>query len=115
MSVKHFYRCLFFIAAVVWSRCYCDPIEWRIDDRCFLDGPPGSFDDISVKDPSIVYSGDKWHLFYTGRDSSMWRMGYASATTISGLSSATRYYMSSLNGGSYFCAPQVFWFEEKGK
>jgi fibronectin type 3 domain-containing protein len=45
----------------------------------------------------------------------MWRMGYASATTIEGLNSATRHYLSSLNGGSYFCAPQVFWFEAKGK
>ncbi|MBN2019938.1 MAG: carbohydrate binding domain-containing protein [Sedimentisphaerales bacterium] len=87
---------------------------WRVDERCFLDGPSGSFDDISVKDPSIVYSGGKWHLFYTGRDSSMWRMGYASAESISGLRTATHTFMSSLNGGSYFCAPQVFWFEAKG-
>jgi hypothetical protein len=93
----------------------CGEPAWRVDERCFLDGPSGEFDDIAVKDPSIVYSGGKWHLFYTGRDSSMWRIGYASATSISELNSATRYYMSSLNGGSYFCAPQVFWFEEKGK
>ena len=88
---------------------------WRVDARCFLDGPPSAFDDISVKDPSIVYSGGKWHLFYTGRDSSYWRMGYASATSIPDLNNATRYYMSALNGGSYFCAPQVFWFESKSK
>jgi len=93
----------------------CGDSIWRVDARCFLDGPSGSFDDIAVKDPSIVYSGGKWHLFYTGRDSSMWRMGYASATTISGLNSATRTFMSSLNGGGYFCAPQVFWFETKGE
>jgi hypothetical protein len=38
-------------------------------------------------------------------------MGYASATSISGLSSATHTYMSTLNATDYFCAPQVFWFE----
>jgi hypothetical protein len=96
-----------------------DPVPiWRVDARCFLDGPSGAFDDLAVKDPSIVYSGGKWHLFYTGRDigtGGLWRMGYASAASISGLNSATRYYMSSLNGGSYFCAPQVFWFDAKGK
>jgi len=92
----------------------CGDQVWRVDARCFVDGPSGEFDDIAVKDPTIVYYGGKWHLFYTGRDSSMWRMGYASATTISGLNSATRYYLSALNGGSYFCAPQVFWFEERG-
>ncbi len=96
--------------------CVDDPI-WEADARCFLDGPSGKFDDISVKDPTIVYYGGKWHLFYTGRDVGVngnFRMGYASATTIPELNSATRHYLSSLNGGSYFCAPQVFWFEEKG-
>jgi hypothetical protein len=88
---------------------------WSIQPRCFQDGPSGSFDDIAVKDPSIVNSGGRYHLFYTGKDSSNWRMGYASATSISGLSSATHTYMSSLNGGSYFCAPQVFYFGAKGK
>jgi hypothetical protein len=93
----------------------CGVPTWRVDARCFLDGPSGSFDDIAVKDPSIVYSGGKWHLFYTGRDSSMWRMGYATATSIAGLKTATHTFMSLLNGGSYFCAPQVFWFPSKGK
>ncbi len=89
---------------------------WRVDARCFLDGPPEAFDDLAVKDPSTVYYGDKWHLFYTGRDydtDGHWRMGYASADSIPELNSATRHYMSSLDGGDYFCAPQVFWFEER--
>jgi hypothetical protein len=91
---------------------------WKADARCFLDGPPGSFDDIAVKDPSLVYSGGKWHLFYTGRDKgtgSSWRMGYASSTLVSQLNSATRTYMTALKAGSYFCAPQVFYFPVKGK
>jgi hypothetical protein len=92
-----------------------DMPTWIAGSRCFLDGPPGAFDDIAVKDPSIVYYGGKWHLFYTGRDSNYWRMGYASANSISELNSATRHYLSSLNGGTYFCAPQVFWFEAKGE
>jgi hypothetical protein len=100
----------------LWSFTTYEPVPiWRVDARCFLDGPSGSFDDIAVKDPSIVYSGGKWHLFYTGRDSSMWRMGYANAASIDGLKTATHTFMSSLNGGGYFCAPQVFWFEAKGK
>ena len=92
--------------------------SWQAEERCFLDGPSGGFDDIAVKDPSIVYSGGRYHLFYTGRDKGTggsWRMGYASATTIPGLRTAARTYMSSLNAGSYFCAPQVVWFGPKGK
>src|ERR1041384_1061080 len=53
---------------------------WYAQARCFLDGPAGAFDDLAVKDPSIVYSGGKYHLFYTGRDKGaggLWRMGYA--------------------------------------
>ncbi|MBP1650351.1 MAG: arabinofuranosidase [Bacteroidetes bacterium] len=91
---------------------------WYADARCFLDGPAGAFDDLAVKDPSIVYSGGKYHLFYTGRDKGtggLWRMGYAAATSIAGLKTASRTYMSALNAGSYFCAPQVFWFPAKGK
>lgn len=91
---------------------------WYAEARCFLDGASGSFDDLAVKDPSIVYSGGRYHLFYTGRDKGtggLWRMGYANATTIAGLKTAGRTYMSALNAGSYFCAPQVFWFPVKGK
>jgi len=89
--------------------------SWYSDGRCFLKGASGTFDGVAVKDPSIVYSGGKWHMFYTGKDASSWRMGYASATTIAGLKTATHTYMSTLNAGSYFCAPQVFNFHSKGK
>jgi hypothetical protein len=92
--------------------------SWKADARCFLNGASGAFDYISVKDPSIVYSNSMYNLFYTGRDigtSGHWRMGYAKASTIAGLKTATHNYMSSLNGGSYFCAPQVFYFSTKGK
>ena len=88
---------------------------WKADARLFLPSPAGSFDDVSVKDPSIVFSGGKYHLFYTGRDATSWRMGYAAASTLADLKTASRTYMSALNGGSYFCAPQVFWFESKSK
>lgn len=97
--------------------CVDDPV-WEADARCFLDGPTGEFDDISVKDPTLVYHEGQWHLFYTGRDVGVggnFQMGYASAPTIPELNSATRYFLRDvLNGGTYFCAPQVFWFEERG-
>lgn len=90
---------------------------WKLDARCFTEGAPGTFDDLSVKDPSIVYSGGKYHLYYTARSKTAngWQMGYVSATEISQFNTSTRSYMSALNGGSYFCAPQVFWFSSKSK
>jgi hypothetical protein len=88
---------------------------WSIQPRCFQDGPSGSFDDIAVKDPSIVSSGGQYHLFYTGRNSSAWSIGYASASSISGLNSATHTKLSSLGSGSGIAAPQVFYFGAKGR
>jgi hypothetical protein len=85
-------------------------IRWRVDERCFTNGPPGSFDANAVKDPSIVYSGGKWHLFYSAVSNGNYQLGYACAETIKGLSSATHINLSYLSG----CAPQVFWFEAKG-
>ncbi|RKD16583.1 hypothetical protein BCY91_17155 [Pelobium manganitolerans] len=89
---------------------------WHVDERCFLNGPVGSFDALAVKDPSIVYYEGKYHLFYTGRDkgtNGSWRMGYAKASSIKGLKTAERTYMGSVDAGSYFCAPQVFRFDGK--
>jgi hypothetical protein len=86
-------------------------VRWRVGAKCFSNGPPGSFDANAVKDPSIVYSGGKWHLFYSAVSNGNFQLGYACAETIKGLSSATHTYLSSLSG----CAPQVFWFEPQGK
>lgn len=89
--------------------------SWSVDPRCFLDGASGSFDDIAVKDPSIVYSSG-YHLFYTGRsNSSVWSIGYATASSISGLKTATHTKISSLGSGSGIAAPQIFYFASKGK
>jgi hypothetical protein len=99
----------------VWNFTYLYPQPvWGASGRIFLSGPPGSFDETGVKDPSIVYSGGKWHLFYTARGGGIWRTGYASATTIPELKTATHTLLT-LNAGSNYCAPQVFWFEAKGK
>lgn len=88
---------------------------WYVGSRCFYNGAAGSFDEVSVKDPSIVYANGKYHLFYTGYDrTGKFQMGYSSATTINGLVSAPHKKLN-LNGngtGSYG-APQVFYFEPK--
>lgn len=88
---------------------------WYVEERNFLDGPAGDFDEIAVKDPSIVYHEGKYHLFFTGRDATQWRTGYASAATLPELVNADHIFLGALNGGGYFCAPQVLWFEPQGK
>jgi hypothetical protein len=89
--------------------------SWKIDSRCFLNGASGTFDSVAVKDPSIVYSGGNYHLFYTGRSSSAWNLGYARASSIAGLKSATHTRLTSIGTGAGLAAPQVFYFPVKGK
>ncbi len=88
---------------------------WRVSARIFEDGPSGAFDDVAVKDPTIVFSDGLYHLFYTGRDANNWRMGYVSSPDINNFHGSTRHFLSSLNGGGYFAAPQVFYSEAKGQ
>ncbi len=89
----------------VWSFTTYEPTTtWRVDERCFENGHL-----ISVKDPSIVYAGGKWHMFYTYvGDGCQWCLGYASATTIAGLNDAGHTSIQDIVPGF---APQIFWYE----
>jgi len=56
------------------SQPQVEATTWNVGARCFFDGPSGAFDDIAVKDPSLIYSGSRWHLFYTGTNGSAWKI-----------------------------------------
>ena len=87
---------------------------WQAGEPVFVNGPEGTFDEVAVKDPSIVYHEGQYHLFYTGRDNNFWRLGYATAPTLPGFTNASHQFLNSLNAGTYFAAPQVFYFRAKG-
>ena len=64
---------------------------------------------VSVKDPSIVREGDKWHLFYTVRGPKRTHaIVYSSFGEFSEANLAPRRILPCHPG--YFCAPQVFYF-----
>ena len=64
---------------------------------------------ISVKDPSIVRQGDKWHLFCTVRGPKRTHaIVYLSFGEFGEANQAPRHILSCHPG--YFCAPQVFYF-----
>lgn len=74
---------------------------WYVDERLINNGEAIPYDYYGAKDPSIVYYGGKYHVFYTGANQSGgWQMLYTSASTLSGLKNAPRIYMSSI-GESY--------------
>ncbi|CUH92940.1 non-reducing end alpha-L-arabinofuranosidase family hydrolase [Herbinix luporum] len=87
---------------------------WYVDERVIRHGECRPYDYYGAKDPTIVYYGGKYHVFYTGANQSGgWQMLYTSATTLDGLKNAPRTYMSKI-GEAYFCAPEVFYFEPHG-
>lgn len=65
--------------------------------------------DYSVKDPSIVFHGGRWHLFVTvrGRERSH-RVDYLSFGDWADANAAARQTLSASD--AYYCAPQVFYF-----
>ena len=66
-------------------------VKWKLGDPILSRGPKGSFDEVSVKDPSIVFFEDRWHLFYTARNATEYTAGYVSAKELADLKSTPRH------------------------
>ncbi len=43
--------------------------KWFVSEPVLQAGPPGTFDDVAVKDPTIVRYNGKYHMFYTSKAS----------------------------------------------
>lgn len=92
------------------------PNTWTVSDPILCPGPEGSFDEVAVKDPTIVFFEGSWHLFYTARSRTEYTTGYVSAPTVNGLQSAPRHELTMIRGKSrYGCAPQVLYYEPQAK
>ena len=89
------------------------PSKWIVHSPIFAAGDKGTFDDIAVKDPTIVNYDGKWHLFYTVSGKDPGGIGYVSATTLDGLANVPRHHLTQFHGhtsDSMGGAPQVFYF-----
>ncbi len=89
--------------------------RWKIGKPVFKAGPTGTFDAVSVKDPTIVRHEGKWHLFYTSKpqlDNKQFQVGvgYVSAPTLAELNSSKRYDINAIVGETVI-APQIFYFK----
>jgi hypothetical protein len=96
--------------------------KWTVSDPILQKGPAGAVDELSVKDPSIVFYNNKYHLFYTSKASYETRdntphlskngsgFGYLAAESLEKLKDATRYDLGKITE-SIVVAPQVFYFE----
>ena len=101
------------MATGVLAEAGAGKVTWRLGPPLLLPGEPGAFDEVAVKDPSIVYFSDAWHVFYTARSKAAYSLGYASAPRLEALQGAERHQLSHLGGrqDGYAAAPQVFFFE----
>ena len=92
---------------------YPTPSQWQVGPPLFFTGPMESFDAVAVKDPSLVFFNDQWHLFYTARGPKGYSMGYAAASTLEKIGQAQHHPLPQLGGNKdpYAAAPQVFYFE----
>lgn len=89
---------------------------WKLHHPILSPGPSGSFDEVAVKDPSIVFFEGRWHLFYTARSLTEYTTGYVSARELTGLQSAPRHELKQIRGKTrYGCAPQVFYYEPQAQ
>ena len=105
--------CLVFAGAPVAAAPNPNP-TWHVDDPILHRSQAEPFDHFAVKDPTIVFSGGRYHMFYTGANASGgWQMLYSSAPTLDGFRTAPHVFLSKIGEG-YFAAPEVFFFEPQG-
>lgn len=93
--------------------------KWITTKPLFTARSGNWFDNIAVKDPSIVYYNGNYHLFYTAKGGIITEngitcktttTGYACAPTLEELNEAKRFSIDAIVGGQVV-APQIFYFE----
>jgi hypothetical protein len=124
MHRSKYFTNLFFILFIIGMHSSCfrqskNPISWTLNGPIFSASNGNGFDNVSVKDPSIVYYNNKWHLFYTafgGPDKL--QIGYTNALDFSTLNQGKRnmlVFSNVENLANKYAAPQVFYFELQKK
>lgn len=96
--------------------------KWITSVPLFEARPGNGFDNVAVKDPSIVEYNGKYHLFYTAKSADTIKgkvnykigTGYTSATSLDELNTSERVFIDSIVGGNVV-APQIFYFEPHKK
>lgn len=86
--------------------------KWTSSNKLISPIPDKDHPILSVKDPSVVYYDNKWHIYATTADEKgSWHMVYLNFADWSEAASAKPYYLDqNPNLLGYHCAPQVFYF-----
>ena len=93
-------------------------MNWKVSKPILKKGGNKDFDNVAVKDPSIVFFDGKYHVFYTSKKETQTEngivygmgCGYVTAESLEKLADAKRYNLSEILDTNII-APQVFYFE----
>jgi hypothetical protein len=93
------------------------PLKWKSSGILVEPVSDAEHQIVSVKDPSVVYHNDMWHIYATtANDRGQWSIVYLTFKEWSDVAKATPYYIDQNPGlRGYHCAPQVFYFRPQKK
>ena len=92
--------------------------NWKVSKPILKKGTANAFDNVAVKDPSIVFYNGKYHVFYTSKKTEQSEngieygvgCGYVAAESLEKIADAKRYNLSEILDANII-APQVFYFK----
>ena len=90
-----------------------EPLRWKSTGPLIQPVSDENHHLVSIKDPTIVQFGGKWHIYATVANTArQWSMVYLNFTDWSEAGSAKPVYLDVANPGlrGYHCAPQLFYF-----
>lgn len=89
--------------------------SWSASEE--LIGPVSDDGIVAIKDPTVVFFEDKWHIYATTANlDGEWSLAYLSFESWDQASQAPHYYMAQTPGfEDYLAAPHVFYFEPHEK
>ena len=92
------------------------PFAWQSTAPLISAVPDLTHPTIAVKDPSVVFFNNQWHIFATTSDGSSWNMQYINFSSWQQASAALPYYMDQTPGFTgYHAAPEIFFFRPQNK
>ena len=93
------------------------PLKWKSSGVLIEPVSDDTHEIVSVKDPTVVYYDDMWHIYATTANTrGNWSIVYLSFKDWSEAANAKPYYIDQNPGlRGYHCAPQVFYFRPHKK
>jgi hypothetical protein len=96
---------------------FAGPLKWTSSDALIKPMSDETHALVSVKDPTVVHYGGRWHIYATSCNTQgNWSIVYLSFKDWSEATSAQLYYIDkNPNLHGYHCAPQIFYFRPHQK